>query len=1278
MKATMEKMKQHQKPLIRNFVLILILLSMGSLNSQTSSYKIRWQKTYGAIYDASICNHSFKESSNSFVLGIQDTFNKLIKVDTFGIIKWQRIIDSFKEITTFSKTSDKGFIVGGHFKKNNIVEYDIWLAKIDSLGNKLWSKTYGGNGRDVLYSILILNNGNIVICGSSTSSKDSGNKKTVHYGHFDYWIIMLNQSGNEIWQKTFGGDGNDVLNKAIITSTNSILLVGTSNSGISGNKSSNSKGNYDYWVVNIDHQGNKIFDKSYGGVSDEFLYGGIKENQGNFIISGYSESSKSGDVSDSFFGEKDVWVVCINSMGNILWNKLLGGSLDDIGYSIDVNLNGDILLGCTSSSLSSATKNDTTKGGDDYWICKLDINGTKLWDLSLGSAGYDMLRQIMSINDKHFFVVGHSWPGISQDRTIAGGNVWLLSIKEPNHLIEGKVYADFNSNCMYNPPSEYSLKNFIVYNSIEQYGVNVQGDRYFMPLFYSDSAVLKILNLDSNLYVACGRDSIKIDLRGKTDTAGIDFPIRSNKTGHCINISSLSAGLLRPGGWSDYHLNYQNNAFDTAYNAYIEIEVDTLAIDTIKSLFSFTLTGNVLRFNLGHVRPFGYSSVSYSIKLKTTVIIGSMHCHRAKVFPICNLYPSTVYDSSVIQPMIRCLPNDTVEFTLRNIGTKDQKDWGLVKSYEDIIIFKIDSFKLNKSDVRIWKHKLDINKVYTAEVYSSNHHPVTPILIRQNDLCVNKRTMIPQNTALNFSRRDEAKEYEEACMIVRGSYDPNIKSVQPVGMYAEHYTSTGTELKYRIDFQNTGTDTAFRVLLIDTLSSFLNIASFVPGVSSHPYSVEFGGRAVKFIFDPIRLVDSGTNEPASHGYVNFKIKHIPGISPNARIENKVDIYFDYNTPIRTNTVLNTIFDTIHVYIPKTVVVDTFLATPDSLKIPALSNNLGKIDIKSNKAWTASSNQSWLTLSASSGFGNTQLTLSAQTNTGVSRTARIELLSVGSPPILVKVIQNDSIKPNMDTVIVSPDSLNVPAYSNSLGLINIQTTKSWTANSDKSWATLSLNSGIGSKQISIQASTNVGSKRVAIISILSGSSIIKTVKLTQMDSQTKFLIVSPDTIFAPAATSNNLQFFVNSNTSWSFLNTHPWLSLNTNSGANNKSITLNIQANSSTSKRTATITATSSNAPSKNLVIVQAPSNYSQVNNAYGHDADIYPIPARDKFYLYMSEPIKDLSIEIYDMQGRLTKSLSSTNSQTLEVTAEGMTKGIYHIRVLSGEKLVVVKKVMVE
>jgi uncharacterized repeat protein (TIGR01451 family) len=470
-------------------------------------------------------------------------------------------------------------------------------------------------------------------------------------------------------------------------------------------------------------------------------------------------------------------------------------------------------------------------------------------------------------------------------------------------------------------------------------------------------------------------------------------------------VTSFSSGLLRPGRWGDYQLNYQNNAFDTAYNVYIEIELDMSTIDSIVSPYAFSQIGNILKFNLGHIRPFGFGTISYSIKLKTSVIIGSSQCHRAIIFPYCSLNPSNGYDGSDIKASVKCLGNNTIELELENSGSQNQTQKGRLAIYQDESLMKQDSFKMDKGTSSKFQYQLDDNKVFTAEVYSANAHPVTPILIRHQDLCANKRPIISNNPVVNFYRHDEAKEYEEYCQIVQGSYDPNVKSVQPSGFLTEHYTANGTELKYRIDFQNTGTDTAFRVVLIDTLSPLLNIATFMPGVSSHPYSIEFGGRAVKFIFDPIALVDSFKNEPLSHGYVHFKIKPIAGIKPKTKIENKADIYFDYNAPIRTNTVFNTIFDTIQIYVPK-----------------------------------------------------------------------------------------------------------------------------------------------------------------------GGSAIAEN---------------------------------------------------------------------------------------DKTSVIV-------------------FPNPSTDKFFIQMSEPVKDLSIEIYDMQGRLIKTASSSNNQTVEVSVEGMTKGIYHIRCMSGEKLIVVKKVMVE
>ena len=939
----MKGFKKTKKAIGMKFIILLMILVYGNVYGQW-----KWQKSIGGLNSEvpieivkakdgfiiagnSTSNVSFDKSENS-KNNSQDFW--IIKVDSNGNRIWDKTIGSNSEdvLSTMIITSDNGFILGGYSTGNiggdktetNYGKRDFWIVKLDSLRNKVWDKTFGGSDDDEDCKIIEFNNGYIV--AGTSRSDSSGNKLTRLNGVYDVWIIKIDRNGNKIWEKTLGGSGYDKLDDLIQLNNNEIIIGASSSSSISNDKSTNTISNngfFDFWVIKIDSNGNKIWDKVYGSSGGEAI-SDVELFNNKILLVGTTYNSRGGfDITETHRGDTtfdDIWIQAIDFNGSKLWNKIIGGNLSETEPKISIDKNY-IYISCLSTSNNSFDKSEPNRSFspyNDFWILKLDSLGKIYWDKTIGTSnGENYVCKPIILNS--ILIVGVGSGGADIDKVVnsnGGADFWLINLYNPIKKIKGSVFPDFNSNCLYNRPSEFTFPNVLIHNKTENTYAMTNDSFYTMYLFDRNTAVLKIINLDSNLYIACGKDSIVVDMTGKTDTSGIDFPIRSNKTGHCINITSFSSGSLRPGRWGNYQLNYQNNAFDTAYNAYIEIEVDTSAIDSIKSPYSFTLTGTILRFNLGHLRPFGFSSVSYSIKLKTTVIIGSSHCHRAKVFPICNIYPTKVYDSSEIQPMMRCLQNDTVEFTLKNIGLRDQKDWGHSIIYVDELILKKDSFKLTVGNSRIFKYKLDTNKVFTAEVFNSNFHPVTPILIRHNDLCANKRPIIPANPALNFSRHDEAKEYEEACTIVRGSYDPNIKSVQPVGMFAEHYTSTGTELKYRIDFQNTGTDTAFRVVLVDTLSSFLDIASFVPGVSSHPYSVEFGGRAVKFIFDPIRLIDSGTNEPASHGYVHFKIKHITGISPKTKIENKADIYFDYNAPIRTNAVFNTIFDTIQIYVPK--------------------------------------------------------------------------------------------------------------------------------------------------------------------------------------------------------------------------------------------------------------------------------------------------------------------------------------------------------------------------
>lgn len=142
--------------------------------------------------------------------------------------------------------------------------------------------------------------------------------------------------------------------------------------------------------------------------------------------------------------------------------------------------------------------------------------------------------------------------------------------------------------------------------------------------------------------------------------------------------------------------------------------------------------------------------------------------------------------------------------------------------------------------------------------------------------------------------------------IVVGSYDPNDKAVSPIGEGPDGRILPSTsQLSYTIRFQNTGTYLAENVNVVDTISPYLNISTLRVEAASHLHEVIIRGREVTFRFNQINLPDSNANEPMSHGYIKYSIQPSAGFVQNTVVQNRADIYFDFNSPILTNTTINT-------------------------------------------------------------------------------------------------------------------------------------------------------------------------------------------------------------------------------------------------------------------------------------------------------------------------------------------------------------------------------------
>jgi hypothetical protein len=189
--------------------------------------------------------------------------------------------------------------------------------------NILWQRTIGGSEDDTPFSLIQTNDGGTLIGGYSDSDI-SGDKTENSRGGKDYWIVKLDGSGNIQWQKTYGGNNDDTIWTVIETSDGGFMAGGFSDSDMSGDKTENSQGNLDFWVLKLDSAGNIQWQNTIGGNGIDRLRSIIETDDEYFILGGSSSSDISGDRTYPLIGSTDTWLVWLNSSGSIIYQKSFG------------------------------------------------------------------------------------------------------------------------------------------------------------------------------------------------------------------------------------------------------------------------------------------------------------------------------------------------------------------------------------------------------------------------------------------------------------------------------------------------------------------------------------------------------------------------------------------------------------------------------------------------------------------------------------------------------------------------------------------------------------------------------------------------------------------------------------------------------------------------------------------------------------------------------------------------------------------------------------------
>jgi len=306
----------------------------------------QWDKTFGGSSDDA--GRSVQQTSDGgyIITGFTDSFGAgesdvwLIKTDSNGNLQWDKTFGSAELDRGWSvqQTSDGGYIITGATWSFYQDSTDIWLIKTDSNGNLQWDETFGGiyheEGRSVQQTV---DGGYIIVGAENYSPYQSG----------DVWLIKTDSNGNLQWDKTFGDTSYDDGWSVQQTSDGGYIIIGVTGIFTSGD--------FDVWLIKTDSNGNKQWDKTFGGAFVDWGFSVQQTSDDGYIIIGYTS-----------YGAGDVWLIKTDSNGNKQWDKSFGGFNEDWGWSVQETSDGGYIITGSTDSYGA--------GNSDVWLIKVGYN----------------------------------------------------------------------------------------------------------------------------------------------------------------------------------------------------------------------------------------------------------------------------------------------------------------------------------------------------------------------------------------------------------------------------------------------------------------------------------------------------------------------------------------------------------------------------------------------------------------------------------------------------------------------------------------------------------------------------------------------------------------------------------------------------------------------------------------------------------------------------------------------------------------------------------------
>ncbi len=290
-----------------------------------------WDKTFGG---------SVTDQATEFGSGSLDAW--MIKTDESGNKVWDKTFggSDHDQVTAVQQTKDGGYVLAGYTRSFGAGIDDAWLIKTDENGNLVWDKTFGGVNDDGAFAVQQTTDNGYILAGYTATG----------VGVCDAWLIKTDADGNKVWDNTYGGVNNDVSRMVQQTGDGGFILAGSTDSY--------GAGGYDAWLIKTDGNGNKVWDRTFGGSNDDHSIAVKLSNDGGYVQAGWTRSPEVNG---------DAWVIKTDGNGNKVWERSFGGSNSESFSGVQQTIDNGYIL--TGSTLSFGA------GNVDAWLIKTDANG---------------------------------------------------------------------------------------------------------------------------------------------------------------------------------------------------------------------------------------------------------------------------------------------------------------------------------------------------------------------------------------------------------------------------------------------------------------------------------------------------------------------------------------------------------------------------------------------------------------------------------------------------------------------------------------------------------------------------------------------------------------------------------------------------------------------------------------------------------------------------------------------------------------------------------------